>query len=263
MKKFLNHLRISTVLAAVTLAGCATSGDPRDPIEGFNRGVYDFNDGFDAYVLNPVAKGYYAITPAPVDKGISNFFSNLNDVTVAFNDLLQFKFQHAAGDVGRVVINSTIGILGFMDVATRLDLEKHDEDFGQTLATWGVGSGPYLVLPFLGPNTARGTGGLLVDSFVDPINQIDHIPTRTAVTAIKIIDLRADLLALDDIKDVITKGVDPYDVVKDAYLQRRTWLIYDGEPPELDDDEYGDDGYGDEDEAYDNDEQDVNVSTES
>ena len=245
MKKFLKPLRITSLLAAATLAGCATSGDPRDPIEGFNRGVYQFNDTFDEYLLNPVAKGYYAIAPAPVDKGITNFFSNLNDVTVAFNDLLQFKFQHAAGDVGRVVINSTIGVLGFMDIATRMDLEKHDEDFGQTLATWGVGSGPYLVLPFLGPNTVRDTSGLVVDTFVDPINQIKHIPTRNTLTALKIVDLRADLLAIDDLKDVITKGVDPYDVIKNAYLQRRTWLIYDGEPPELDDDEYGD-----EDEAY-------------
>jgi phospholipid-binding lipoprotein MlaA len=243
---FHKQLKITVVIAALAIsAGCASSGDPRDPIEGFNRGVYTFNENFDEYIFNPVARGYHTITPAPVDKSITNFFNNIDDVTVAINDLLQFEFMNAAQDVGRIALNSTIGILGLFDVASQMDLEKRNEDFGQTLAYWGVGSGPYLVLPILGPSNVRDTAGIVVDRNFDPISYIDHIPTRNTVIVLKAIDLRADLLAVDDLKETITQGVDPYDFFKDAYLQRREWLIYDGEPPEDDDAEYGDD-----DEAY-------------
>jgi phospholipid-binding lipoprotein MlaA len=119
-----------------------------------------------------------------------------------------------------------------------MNLEKHNEDFGQTLATWGVGSGPYIVLPILGSRTLRGTAGFVVDNAVDPIQHIDHIATKNTLIGLKIIDLRSDLLAVGDLKDTITHGVDPYDFFKDAYLQRREWLIYDGNPPESDDDEF-------------------------
>ena len=243
MKNFLKR-HTPLLMAASLITGCATSGDPRDPIEGFNRGVYKFNTTFDEYIFNPVATGYQTITPKFVDKGITNFFGNLSDVGNAVNNLLQFKVQHAASDVGRIVINSTIGLLGFMDVASSMDLKKHNEDFGQTMATWGIGAGPYIVLPILGPNTTRSSVGLLADSYVDPIMRISHIPTRNTVIALKFIDLRSDLLAVDALKDLLVEGVDEYDVVKDAYLQRREWLIYDGNPPiEEEFDDYDDEAF--------------------
>lgn len=220
------------LMTTLLVTGCASSGDPRDPIEGFNRGVYAFNDTFDEYIYNPVARGYHAVTPNPVDRGITNFFGNLSDVGTAVNNLLQFKLQHAATDVGRVLVNTTIGILGFMDVASQFNMEKHQEDFGQTLAVWGVGMGPYVVLPILGSNTAGSTVGLVVDSYVDPIMHVDHIRTRNQLILLKALDIRSDLLAVDDLKDLLTEGVDEYDLVKDAYLQRRNWLIHDGNPPE-------------------------------
>ena len=151
-------------------AGCATSpdytADARDPWQGFNRKVYSFNDALDRAYLVPAAELYRGVTPDFAEKGVHNFFANLGDVGVAFNNTLQFKFLDAASDLGRIVVNSTIGLLGFMDVASRMGLEKHDEDFGQTLGYWGMGSGPYIMLPFLGPSNLRAGPGKIVDNIV-------------------------------------------------------------------------------------------------
>ena len=237
-------LNICLLFALSVLQGCATvegPGDPNDPFESYNRSMYKFNDGVDRYVLKPVAKGYDAITPAPVQKGISNFFSNLDDVLVIVNDLLQLKLKQAASDTGRLIINSTLGLFGLIDWASDMGLEKHNEDFGQTLGYWGVPSGPYLILPFLGPGNIRDTSGFAVDSaYFDPIpNELHETfppPGREDEEAIwgmsllKIVDFRAQLLKAEGIMD--EAALDPYVFMREAYLQRRQNLVYDGNPPE-------------------------------
>src|SRR3990172_4959432 len=190
-------------------AGASEKDNARDPLEGFNRAMYTFNDKLDRYVLKPLAKGYRAITPAPVSKSISNFFSNLHDPAIMLNNLIQGKPKQAASDLGRVLVNSTIGIAGLFDVASKMGLEKHNEDFGQTLAVWGVGDGPYLVLPFFGPSNVRDGAALPVET----------------------IYRRAQLLHASDILDQAA-GQDPYVFVREASRQRRRNLIYDGNPPQ-------------------------------
>jgi len=225
------------------LSGCTTlhgEPDPKDPFESYNRSMYEFNDRVDRYVLKPVAKGYDAITPGPVQKGINNFFSNLDDAVVIINDLFQLKFAQFASDTGRFLINSTLGLGGFIDWATDLGLPKHNEDFGQTLGYWGVPDGPYFVLPIIGPSTIRDTSGFIADSAeLDPIwNEIEegylapHRDTDVAwsLTAVKAIDLRASLLKAEKILD--EAALDKYIFIREAYLQRRNNLVYDGNPPE-------------------------------
>lgn len=204
-------------------------GDPRDPYEALNRDVHKFNEGWDNAVFKPLARGYKAITPQPVDNGITNFFSNINDVVSAVNNLLQFKLTRAASDVGRVLINTTAGILGFMDVASNMNLPKYGEDFGQTLGTWGVGPGPYIVLPFFGPSTGRDTVGLVVDWYTDPVTYLEPDSHRIAVKALRVVDKRADLLGASKVLD--QAALDPYEFMRDAFLQKRTNDIYDGNPP--------------------------------
>lgn len=226
-------LRLFILLIGImALAACTTvkgPGDERDPFESFNRTVFNFNEGVYEYILDPVTETYQDITPQPVQTGVSNVFSNIGDIFVFVNDLLQFKFAQAASDLARIAFNTTAGIFGIFDVASHMDLPKHHEDFGQTLATWGVGSGPYLVLPFLGPNTLRDTGGLLADSRYDPILDITDDEARWTVIGFKAIDTRAGLLKADRLAD--QSGVDKYNFIRDAYLQHRQSLIYDGNPP--------------------------------
>ncbi|MBI3547284.1 MAG: VacJ family lipoprotein [Gammaproteobacteria bacterium] len=202
-----------------------------DPIEGFNRAIYIFNDKFDRYLLKPVAKGYRAIAPTPVRKGVSNFFGNLHDPGIMLNNLLQAKPKQAASDLGRFVINSTVGILGLFDIATKWGMEKHNEDFGQTLAKWGVGDGPYLVLPFLGPSNLRDGGGLVVDWETYPPSAMQDRSTGDKLILVEVIDKRAQLLDAGDILDQAA-GQDPYIFVREAYRQRRRSQIYDGNPPQ-------------------------------
>ncbi len=217
------------------LGGCASTGNPQDPIEPINRGIYQFNDGLDKAVLKPVAEVYRDALPQFVRTGVSNFFSNINDVLVALNNLLQGKIQDAVSDAGRVVVNSTAGILGVIDVATEIGLEKHNEDFGQTLGRWGFGDGPYLVLPFFGPSNLRDALARLVDYRIDPITYVDPSRDRNQLWLARIINRRAELL--DTSKILETAALDPYEFVRDAYLQRRRNLVYDGSPPpEKDDD---------------------------
>lgn len=233
--RFLRALGLAGVLA---LAGCATATDPRDPLEPINRGIYKFNDTVDKAVLKPVAQGYKAVLPSPVRTGVTNFFGNIDDVFTALNNVLQFKFQRATSDFMRVVFNTTFGIAGIFDVATSFGLEKHDEDFGQTLGYWGVGDGPFLMLPFLGPSNVRDTVGLAAYYQLDPVTNLDHVPTRNTLTALRAVDHRARLLDAEKVLD--EAALDPYTFLRDAYIQHRRNAVYDGNPPReklLDDEE--------------------------
>lgn len=191
--------------------------------------MFDINDGIDKVFVKPLAEGYDAALPTPVRTGVSNFFGNIADLFIAMNNLLQGKLPEAASDVGRVAVNSTIGILGFIDFASDFGLEKHDEDFGQTFGRWGVSDGPYLVLPMLGPRTLRDSVGLAIDLNIDPVVRNHNISTRNVMIATRALSNRADLLAADKIVD--EAALDRYSYIRDAYLQRRRNLIYDGEPP--------------------------------
>lgn len=238
-------IRIYLLLVSLALGGCAsTQGErnPRDPLESYNRGMYKFNDAVDKAILKPVAKGYSAIMPDPGKTMVTNFFSNLNDVIVTINDLLQLKFAQAASDATRVLFNSTFGILGLLNITDRL--EKHNEDFGQTLGYWGVGSGPYIVLPFFGPSNVRDSIGLVVDSYASPIRQVSNIPTRNGLYVTRTIDLRYGLLDKETILD--EAAIDRYAFLRDGYMQHRQSLVYDGNPPrKKNDDEFDDEKDGD------------------
>lgn len=225
------------VAAIVSSGGCATSGarDARDPAEGFNRAVFAFNEGLDAAVLRPVAVGYDAVLPTPVRSGVSNVYDNLADLFIAANNLLQGKPADAVNDAARFVFNSTFGILGIFDVATEMGLEKHEEDFGQTFGRWGVGPGPYLMLPLLGPRDARDAAGLVLDSLVDPVGNVGHVPTRNTLSAVRLVNTRATLLPADKI--IEAAALDKYSYLRDAYLQRRRSLVFDGRPPREPDEE--------------------------
>jgi phospholipid-binding lipoprotein MlaA len=229
-------LRPLTLALAAGLTGCATTSgfpDPRDPLEGFNRSMYSFNEQLDEYVARPLAEGYREITPEEVDRGVTNFFSNLEDVGSSVNNLLQFKLQRAVSDVGRVLVNSTVGLAGLRDVASGMDLPKYGEDFGQTLGYWGVGDGPYLVLPVLGPSCGRDLVGLAGDWFTDPMNQVSPEGWEYGGKFLRGIDTRADLLGASSVLQ--EAALDPYEFLKDAYLQKRRSDIYDGNPPPEDD----------------------------
>lgn len=220
------------VLLAAYSVGCATvsAPDKRDPWESFNRSVHSFNESFDNAIGRPVAEAYQYITPDFIETGIANFFSNLGDIIVIVNDLLQFKFYQAAQDFSRLVMNTTFGVFGLFDVATHMELPKHNEDFGQTLAVWGVGDGAYMVLPFLGSSTVRDTAGLIVDgSFLDPIIYIDDDEARWSLIALRAVDKRASLLEATRIME--KSGIDPYVFMRNAYFQLRENQIHDGNPP--------------------------------
>lgn len=237
-----NMKKIKTIALVVVmsgLTGCATAN--KDPLEGINRGIYKFNDVADRYAMQPVAKAYKAVAPSPVRTGISNFFSNLGTLTTVVNDLLQLKFSQAFSDAGRFVINTTFGLAGFIDVASKDNIPRHSEDFGQTLGFWGVGSGPYLVLPILGPSSVRDAGGLVVDvSTSDPItylHNIGQVRTYNQVRAVQLLDRRTQLLDATDLVD--NASIDPYAFMRDAYLQRRASMVQDGlVPAELLQDEF-------------------------
>ena len=213
------------------LTGCATVDD-KDPMEGYNRAIFAFNETADEYVAEPVAKAYVAVTPEPVVKGINNFFNNIRDFITFINDILQLKGEHAINDGGRVVVNTTIGLLGFIDVHSMNGGERRKEDFGQTLAFYGWENSAYFVLPLLGPSTVRDTGGLLVDSlFFDPISYIENVRVRNAIRVVQFIDARAELLNATAILD--EAALDPYAFQRDSYLQYREQLINDDEEQDL------------------------------
>jgi phospholipid-binding lipoprotein MlaA len=221
-----------TILLMLTLVtGCASVNAPKaDPLEGLNRATFKVNETVDDYVLKPVAKGYQAVTPGFVRSGVSNAFSNIGDVGTSVNNLLQGKPGNAVSDAGRFLVNSTLGILGLFDVATGMGLDKHEEDFGQTLGSWGVGSGPFLVLPILGPSTLRDTVAKPADAYTGYSRYMGHVPTRNSTQALEIINFRADLLNTTSTLD--EASLDKYQFIRDAYLQRRLSQVYDGKVPQ-------------------------------
>jgi len=212
-----------------------------DPWEGMNRSVFVFNDTLDSWVLRPIASAYHVVTPDFIETGISNLFSNLLELRNILNDILQWKWNQAGNDTGRFLVNSTLGLGGLFDVAQYASLDKSEgEDFGQTLGVWGVGDGPFLMLPFLGPSTLRDTAGLPVDWLSDPIDLLDDIPTRNSTLALQFINTRVGLLGAE----ALISG-DRYLFVREAYLQRRDYLISDGDIATGFGDDFGDDEYGD------------------
>ena len=230
MQSTLIKLLISLTMV-LTISGCATTSN--DPLEGVNRGVYKFNDVTDKLLLKPVATAYKTVTPTPIRKGFNNFFSNLGSITSVFNNLLQLKFANAFSEAGRFVINTTFGLAGFIDLAEMDKIPEHKEDFGQTLGFWGVGNGAYLVLPIIGPSTARDFTGLLVDTVTtDPItytHNIGEIRLHNQLRAAQLLDKRTELLDAKDLVD--DSSLDPYAFMRDAYLQRRASLVQDGLVP--------------------------------
>jgi phospholipid-binding lipoprotein MlaA len=223
------------------LTGCASlpSGerDPRDRFERTNRAIYKFNDALDRGVAKPVAKAYVKVTPAPVRTGFSNFFRNLTSPTTILNELLQLKVKGFATDTARLVLNTTLGIGGLFDPASQLGLSAGNEDFGQTLGRWGVPAGPYVVLPLLGPSTVRDTVGFVGDQFTDPKSYVKDDYAYWSLTALSLVDQRAELLGTDS---VLARATDPYAFMRNAYLQRREFLVKDGAVPEEELD-YGED----------------------
>ncbi len=195
-----------------------------DPWQGFNRAMFSFNDTLDRWFLKPVAKGYKAVMPDPLETGVANIFSNVLEVPNVINGVLQGDFKGAGHDTGRLLVNTTLGIGGLLDVAKYMNLPADErEDFGQTLAVWGVGQGPYLVLPLLGPSTVRDGFGKPIDWYTDPTNYIDHVPTDNTVKGISLLNTRAQLLPLE--KNLTG---DKYVFIRDVYLQRRAYLINNG-----------------------------------
>lgn len=248
---FKGRLLLSSLAISTVLAGCASTTPELkqdDPWQGWNRGTQSFNDDVDGAVLKPLAKGYLKVTPDPVDQGITNFFSNLNDIGVTVNDLLQLKVTQGGMDAGRFLINTTVGVVGLFDIAKMVDLPKHNEDFGQTLGFWGVPSGPYLVLPFMGPSSPREAVGSVGDALLNPLTYtfvfagggaaISAI--NAGAKAVDVTDTRAGLLTTEKIID--EASTDRYGFIKSSYQQRRENLVHDGNVSEEDQVQLEDDG---------------------
>ncbi len=242
MTTSIRTLLLVAILLGIT--GCASSDklsapDARaesDPWEPMNRQVDAFNTGLDKITLKPLAKGYRAVTPNFARQGISNFFANLGTPAVALNSFLQGKGSDGFVDVARFLLNSTVGIGGLLDVGTELGLNEHDEDFGQTLAVWGVGDGPYVVLPFLGPNTLRDALAMPIDYLSRPLTYYENSSVRDKLRVLQLIDIRTRLLSAERF---LEDSSDPYITLRESYLQNRNYKVYDGDPP-LDDDFYDD-----------------------
>lgn len=224
--------RCCAALAVLVLAsGCATApnANPVDPFEPYNRSMTDFNTAVDDAVLKPVAKTYRAVLPQPVRTGVGNFFGNLNDAWSFVNNVLQAKPEGALHSFWRVVVNSSVGLGGVLDPASEMSLERHHEDFGQTLGRWGVPPGPYFVLPVLGPSTVRDTVAMPVNVLGQPIGHLQNIPLRNSLWVTEIIDRRARVLDAAELLE--SAALDPYSFTRDAYLQKRRNDIFDGNPP--------------------------------
>ncbi len=235
MKPWSVPVQVLVFTASLLLAGCATgpNANPKDPLEPMNRSISRFNDVLDDNVIKPVATGYKDNVPDLVQTGVRNVFNNLSDIWSTVNNGLQLKGRDTAESLARVVVNTTVGIYGLFDVATHLNLERHPEDFGQTLGYWGMPSGPYVVLPLFGPSTVRdGVSTVGVDMPNDVVKHIDHIPTRNATTGLRLVNKRASLLQASGMLE--EASIDKYAFTRDAYLQYRRNQIYDGNPPDED-----------------------------
>lgn len=238
-------LRVLLVGLVVASAACATippdaGRNPADPLEVYNRNVFEFNDRADEYVIRPVAEGYVKVVPEPVRDCVGNVFRNLGDIGNAVSNLLQGKAYEAGSDICRVVINSTVGLLGCFDVASKMGLIRSNEDLGQTFGRWGVGPGPYFVLPLLGPSSVRDTVGRVGDVYADPISYINSSTEEIVAQVVRVVDIRAGLLEASRL--IEGAALDKYQFVRDAYLQRRRNLVYDGNPPHEKPDEPLDEG---------------------
>jgi phospholipid-binding lipoprotein MlaA len=230
--------RISA-LAALLLAMGATGviGAARaqvyDPLESVNRVVFRINDTLDRIVVRPVAQIYVDVVPRLVRTGVANVFGNLSDAFSAINNLLQGKKEQLGSDLGRVLVNTTFGLGGIFDIASEANVEKYNEDFGQTLGWWGMGPGPYLVLPLLGPSNVRDATGLAANWLIDPVNQVTPAVNQYELIGMRALDTRASLLGTEDL--VQGAALDKYTFIRSAYTQRRRSLVYDGKPPKDDD----------------------------
>jgi phospholipid-binding lipoprotein MlaA len=223
---------IMVLLALLVADGCATMSRPtdkRDPLEPYNRAIFRFNDTLDRAVFKPVAQGYKRYTPRAFNLAITNFFSNLDDVGAAVNDLLQLKVLDAASDVGRIAINTTLGFGGLFDISSRIGLRKHEEDLGQTLGYWGVPPGPFLELPFFGPSTVRDAPTRAVGGYFDPVFYVGSAPAAVSLSGTRLLDYRADLLSTEATLNEI--ALDRYIAIRNAYLDHREFLVHDGAPP--------------------------------
>ena len=221
------------LLCSAMLAGCATgpNANPKDPLEPFNRSMFEFNDALDQAVLKPVATAYKEVTPDLLRRGVGNFFNNVEDIWSFVNNVLQLKGEGAANSIMRVSVNTLFGLGGILDVASEMRIERHTEDFGQTLGRWGVGAGPYVVLPFFGPSTLRDTVALPVDKTMgDPVTKIDDIPVRNTLWALRLVNKRAQVLKAGDLLEEV--ALDKYTFFRDSHLQRRRNAVFDGNPPE-------------------------------
>jgi phospholipid-binding lipoprotein MlaA len=229
---------IRALLAVMTtvLGACATTmppdvgRNPADPWERYNRNMFEINDALDRAILKPIAQGYAAVVPQPVRTCISNFFANIDDVPTALNNLLQGKPVDTVSDLSRVLLNTTVGIGGCFDVAGKMGITKHEEDFGQTLGRWGSASGPYFVIPLFGPSTVRDAFGRVVDGYTWPPTYLQEPRDRNSLFLAKQIDFRANLLPAE--RSIEGIGIDRYQFIRDVYLQRRRNLVSDGAEPE-------------------------------
>ena len=242
-QKLLAYIKygLVTVLVMMMANGCAVkqalNNDPRDSWESYNRSIFAFNEATDSMVLKPIAKAYTLVLPEFARRSVSNMFSNLEELPNALNNSLQGDFSGSKNDILRFLINSTVGVLGLFDPATSMGIAKQEEDFAQTLAVWGVGSGPYFMLPLIGPSTVRGVPGKVVDFFISPLNWPSDNGTRIALKSAEIVSIRAGFLS----QEKVLRGLSPdfYQQLKGFYLNRREYLIKDG-AIEIDQDLYND-----------------------
>ncbi len=236
MSRWLCFKRLVAFSLVVSMVGCASipagvPPSPDDPWEPFNRSVFEFNEGLDKYVLKPVVSGYRFVLPEFIREGIYNFFSNYNDIYTALNNLLQGKPDYAFNDLMRVVVNTTIGLGGLIDLATPGGLEKHKEDFGQTFGVWGIPSGPYVVLPFFGPSSVRDTFGTVADLETDYLfKYIPNVGLRNSLTGLRVVNARNTYYEAGDLLD--GAAIDKYSFLRDAYIQRRKYQINEGRDDE-------------------------------
>ena len=221
--------RAALAVAVALLAGCAAAPSREDPLEPMNRTLYQFHDTVDTAVVKPVAQAYIDVVPEPIRAGVSNVFNNVEDLISAVNGLLQGKLDKFGDDLARVVLNTTFGVGGIFDLASMIGIERGNEDFGQTFGAWGFPQGPYFFIPFFGPTTVRDGTGTVVRIMVGPVGYIPNVPLRNSLYGTGYVDLRAQAISAGAIVD--TAALDRYLFIRNAYLQRRRYLVYDGKPP--------------------------------